>query len=294
MSYRKLRMYWVDVFAERRFEGNQLAVFTDASRLTAAEMQSIAREMNLSESIFITGVEFGKDAGMVFPARIFTKEGELPFAGHPTLGASYILRGIYCTDSIRLKLKVGTITVGFTRTEGTVFGEMVQKGPAFGKLHPKEKVAPLLGIDPDDIDDSLPLQTVSTGNPFVLVPLRSLEKLKTIRPDVRGMEDYLKGTDARSFYLTSRETQDREAILHARMIAGDGEDPATGSAAGPAAAWLLQNGVMEPEKQHWIEQGIEMGRPSRIFVRGEMQSGKPANIRVGGHCVMVVDGELEY
>lgn len=293
MSHRNLKFYWVDVFSEKRFEGNQLAVFTDARSLKAEVMQAIAREMNLSESIFITGSETLEDGSSIFRARIFTKEGELPFAGHPTLGASHVLRSIYCLDAVQLELEVGTITVSFRESGGRTFGEMIQKDPVFGTIHPGEKVASILGVKPEDIDERLPVQTVSTGNPFVMVLLKNLDLVRNIRPDIPGMEDYLRNTDAKAFYITSLDTVDKGAILHARMIAKDGEDPATGSAAGPAAAWLLKNEIMRPEELNWIEQGMEMGRPSRIFVRGSMKSGNPVNIRVGGHCFTVAHGELE-
>lgn len=292
MNVRKLIYRWVDVFAENSMEGNQLAVFTHAPGLKDHVMQSIAREMNLSESIFITGEETSEDGGKVFSARIFTKSRELPFAGHPTLGATHVLREMHGMDTIRLKLKAGIIPVQFSQLQGKAFGEMRQNDPVFGQDHDPSKIATLLRLTPEDLDGRLPVQTVTTGNPFVMVALRKLNTISSINPDLSGMEDYLKGSDAKGFYLTTLDTQGSGAILRSRMIDSDGEDPATGSAAGPAAAWLLKHGILKPRERQWIEQGMEMGRPSRIYVRGTMSEGKPADIMVGGRCFTTGQGEI--
>lgn len=289
----KLRFFWMDVFAEGRFKGNQLAVFPSAERLGSEEMQMIAKEMNLSETAFITGTVKDHAGNESFSTRIFTTEEELPFAGHPTLGASFLLKTLHGGNTITLDLKVGPITVYFQERDGRLYGEMRQIDPTFGSIHERNRIAGIFRVSPDEIEDEYPIQTVSTGNPFIIVPFKRLSVLEAIKPDFAEMESYLEDTDAKFFYNISRETSRSEAIAHARMIFHGGEDPATGSAAGPAAAWLLKNGLMKPGEINRIEQGIEMGRPSIIHISGAMKGGNPVDIRVGGFCEMISSGELE-
>lgn len=289
----KLQFYWIDVFAEKKLEGNQLAVFPEAGTLNKEQMQSIAREMGLSESTFITGIEKSESGENAYKTRIFTTEEELPFAGHPTLGTSFLMRAFYDQDLVMLSLPVGKISVKFEMHDAKVFGEMVQKEPSFGAKHDAEAIAKIFNVAVDELDLDLPIQTVSTGNPFIIVPFRRLKALQEINPDFYQMRKYLENSDARFIYTVSRETESEDAILHARMIFYGGEDPATGSAAGPAAAWLLKNKMLKPEKLEWIEQGIEMKRPSKIFIRGSMAGENPSNIRVGGYCFKVARGELD-
>lgn len=289
---KNLKFYWLDVFAEKPLEGNQLAVFPDAGALGADEMQAVAREMNLSESTFVTGTRKDASGRMVFETRIFTVEEELPFAGHPTLGTSYLMRSLHGLDHVVLGLKVGEIPVSFSEQNGHVYGEMRQVEPKFGAIHERERIAEIFGVGPEDLDSGYPIQTVSTGVPFIMVPFRELKVLENISPDFRKMQPYLEGSDGKFFYAVCRETMDKGSILHARMIFYGGEDPATGSAAGPAAAWMLKYGIMEPETINWIEQGLEMERPCRIYVMGSMNNGVPGNIRVGGHCSILGKGEI--
>jgi trans-2,3-dihydro-3-hydroxyanthranilate isomerase len=287
-----IQFYWVDVFADQRFEGNQLAVFPEAGELDGKTMQKIALEMNLSESTFIVGSEVDMEGKISFRTRIFTKEEELPFAGHPTLGTAYVLRDLYGGDEIWLSLKVGKIKVKFEEREDGIFGEMVQKDPSFGSVHKVGTIAKIYGVKSTDLDGSLGIQTVSTGNPFIVVPFKTLKAIQHLNPNIASMNDYLKKSDARFIYAVTRETESKDAILHARMLYGGGEDPATGSAAGPAAAWMLKNGMIEPEKLYSIEQGSEINRPSRIYVRGSKNGGSISNIRVGGKCFIISKGEL--
>lgn len=288
---RRFRFVHVDVFARRPLEGNPLAVFTDARGMTDREMQSIAREIHLSETTFVLPREPGVERARGVRTRIFTPDEELPFAGHPTLGTAWVLKG-KTEDEVSLDLKVGRVLVRFSKREGKLFGEMVQPEPKWGQAHDSARVAAALGIDPDELDPEAPIETVSTGNPFAIVPFKSIGRLRELRPDPARMDDYLRGTDAKFFYLVSRETEDPQARLHARMIFGAGEDPATGSAAGPAAAWMLRHGWVEPEERVWVEQGIEIARPSQIFVRAGGSRERPRNIRVGGFCFGVIKGEL--
>ena len=289
---RRFGFVHVDVFARRPLEGNPLAVFTDARGMTDGEMQSVAREMRLSETTFVLPREAGEEMVKGVRTRIFTTQEELPFAGHPTLGTAWVLKSGRMEDEIPLDLNVGRVPVRFSRREGRLFGEMVQPEPRWGQVHKAEKVAAALGIDPGDLDPRVPVETVSTGNPFAIVPFRSVEKLRALQPSPGRMDGYLRTTDAKYFYLVSKETEDPDARLHARMIFSAGEDPATGSAAGPAVAWMLRHGWVQPDEMVWVEQGAEIARPSQIFARAGGSRERPQNVRVGGFCFGVIRGEL--
>jgi trans-2,3-dihydro-3-hydroxyanthranilate isomerase len=296
---RRLAFTTVDVFTSVPLEGNQLAVFTDGRGLTDAEMQALAREMNLSETTFILPGDPAAERQRGVRVRIFTVNEELPFAGHPTLGTAMVLResalrGGGHADEVALDLNVGRIPVRFSTRDGLPFGMMTQRDPQFGQKHSREDVARAAGLAVDDIADDIPIQTVSTGNAFAMVPVRSLAVLRQLAPTWSNMNGYLGKTDAKFFYFVSRETLDPEAKLRARMIFYNGEDPATGSAAGPCAAWAVQYGVIASGQQALLEQGVEMKRRSRIFLGAERQDGRITNVRVGGHATEVVRGELFF
>ena len=301
MSQRRLTMTQWDVFSSRPLEGNSLAVFSDARGLTDAEMQSLAKEMNLSETTFILPRDAATERDRGIRVRIFTVQEELPFAGHPTLGTAFALRGQSGAKQIVLELNVGKVPVTFEDSDPQpAFGEMTQIDPSFGMVHDREAVARATGLSTQDFDDFLPIQTVSTGVPFTVTPLRSLSAIQQLKVDLNRAAEYLAGTAGKFFYFVTRETVDREARLHARMLFYNGEDPATGSAAGCAAAWMAAHGVAKPDERVLIEQGIEMRRPSRIFVRASRSSGSPdqpvdnriVNVRVGGHSVAIMRGEV--
>ena len=295
MTNSSLRLPFIqmDVFSSRPFEGNQLAVFPDGSGLTDQQMQAIAGEMNLSETTFILprapAVEYEKGVRV----RIFTVQEELPFAGHPTLGTAFVLRGSSQNSEVALDLKVGKDCVRYEDSPGSpAFGEMTQVDPQFGPRHDREAVVRASGLRDGDIDPSLPVETVSTGVPFTIVPLRGLETIRNLTVDLKSSAEYLERCGGKFFYFVSRETVDREARVHARMIFYSGEDPATGSAAGCAAAWMVAHGVAKPDERVLIEQGIEMRRPSRIFVRASRRDDRVVNVRVGGNAVEILRGEL--
>jgi trans-2,3-dihydro-3-hydroxyanthranilate isomerase len=294
---RQLVMAQWDVFTARPLEGNSLAVFFDARGLSDAEMQSIAKEMNLSETTFIFPRDAETERERGVRVRIFMVQEELPFAGHPTLGTAFALRGESGTKEILLDLNVGRVPVRFEETAGqAVFGEMTQPDPKFGMQHECEAVARATGLRVDDFDSSLPIETVSTGVPFTVTPLKSLAVMQRLRIDPRGAAEYLERTDGKFLYFVTRETVDPAAHLHARMLFYGSEDPATGSAAGCAAAWMVARGVAEPEQRVLIEQGIEMQRPSRIFVRASRQNNlrdnRIVNVRVGGNAIEIMRGEV--
>jgi trans-2,3-dihydro-3-hydroxyanthranilate isomerase len=285
----------LDVFTSRPFEGNSVAVFLDGRGITDEEMQALAREMNLSETTFILPRETLVERDRGVRVRIFTVQEELPFAGHPTLGTAFQLRGSTGAREVALDLNVGKVPVQFEEKPGQpVFGEMTQVNPEFGPRHDRETVVRACGLRDGDIDPSLPIQTISTGLPFTVVPLRGLEIIRNLRLDMKGSEEYLERSGGKFFYFVSRETVDPAARLHARMMFYNGEDPATGSAAGCAAAWMVANSIAQPEQRILIEQGIEIKRPSRIFVRASRQDDRVVNVRVGGNVVEVIRGEVRF
>jgi trans-2,3-dihydro-3-hydroxyanthranilate isomerase len=286
----------LDVFSSRPFEGNSLAVFPDGRGLTDQEMQALAREMNLSETTFILPRDKTVEGERGIRVRIFTVQEELPFAGHPTLGTAFFLRGSTGAGEVALELKVGKVPVRFQETPGEPpFGEMTQVEPKFGPAHDRETVVRATSLRDGDIDPSLPIQTVSTGLPFTVVPLRGLEAMRRLQVDLKGAGEYLERSGGGNFfYFVTRETVDPTARLHARMLFYNGEDPATGSAAGCAAAWMVANRVAQPDERVLIEQGVEMLRPSRIFVRAARMDDRVVNVRVGGNAVEVLRGEVFF
>jgi trans-2,3-dihydro-3-hydroxyanthranilate isomerase len=282
-----------DVFTSRKFEGNSLAVFPDARGLADDLLQKIAREMNLSETTFVFPRDQAIERERGSRVRIFTVQEELPFAGHPTLGTAFALRGSSGAKEVALDLNVGKIPVRFEEEAGKpVFGEMSQKDPEFGTVHDREAVVRAAGLRDGDIDPSLPVQTISVGLPFTIVPLRGLGMIRQLQVDLRGSAEYLEKFGGKFFYFVTRETENPAARLHARMMFYNGEDPATGSAAGCAAAWMVANRVARPDERVMIEQGLEIQRPSQIFVRAARADNRVVNVRVGGNAVEVLRGEI--
>jgi trans-2,3-dihydro-3-hydroxyanthranilate isomerase len=292
---RRLPFVQFDVFTSLPLQGNPLAVFSDGRGLNDEEMQAIAREMNLSETTFIFPRDASTERKRGTRVRIFTVQEELPFAGHPTLGTAFALRGDSGANQIRLDLNVGTIPVEFNESPGQpAFGEMTQTDPVFGQAHDRQKIAEVTGIPVEDIDPEVPIQTVSTGVPFTVLPIRSLEAIGRLQINQLRATEYLAASGGKFFFCVSREAVDPAARLHARMLFYNGEDPATGSASGCAAAWMVEHGVAEPDEQVLIEQGVEMKRTSRIFVRASRRNDRVVNVRVGGNVVEVLRGELSF
>lgn len=292
---RRLAMSQWDVFSSKPLEGNALAVFADARGLSDDELQSLAKETNLSETTFIFPRDPDTERQKGVRVRIFTIQEELPFAGHPTLGTAFALRGNTPASLIALDLNVGRVPVQFEDKYGEpTFAEMTQADPVFGVQHDSEAVARATGLSLSDLDSSLPIETVSTGVPFTIAPLKSLSVLQKLRINMASSEEYLERTGGKFFYFVSRETVDTAAHLHARMLFYNGEDPATGSAAGCTAAWMVAHGVASPDHRVLIEQGIEMRRPSRILVRASQRDNRIVNVRVGGNAVEVIRAEVFF
>ena len=293
----------VDVFAENPLEGNALAIFSDARGLSTEEMQAFARETNLSETTFILprAPEIERERGV--QVRIFLTTEEIPFAGHPTLGTASWL---YCnhpvlreSEEITLDLGIGPITVRFTppqHCEQGVFGTMKQKDPTFGEIRnsreDRDELAAALNLSTDDLDPDLPAQVVSTGLPFCIVPLRSLEIAARLRIPPQPARAYLDGLGARFFYCITRADSASGADWHARMQFDTGEDPATGSASGCAIAYLVLHGAAQSGQPIVIEQGIEMLRPSRIHVSAAIEDGIVTKVFVGGRTIPVANGRF--
>jgi len=290
---RTFPMTQLDVFTANPLEGNALAVFTDARGLSDGELQALARETNLSETTFVFPRDPAIERERGVRVRIFTVAEELPFAGHPTLGTATVLRGSSGAQEVVLDLDVGRVPVRFEDPpDGPAFGEMTQVDPVFGPRHDHATLERALGLPDGAVDRSLPVETVSTGMPFTIVPLASLAAAQALAFDPARGNAYLAKHGGKFFYFVSRETVDPEARLHARMLFYGGEDPATGSAAGCCVAWAVAHGVVRPDERVLIEQGLEMGRPSRIFVRAGREGGRVANVRVGGNSVRVMTGSV--
>jgi trans-2,3-dihydro-3-hydroxyanthranilate isomerase len=282
----------IDVFTTRPLEGNSLAVLPDASGLEEPEMLAIAREFNLSETTFVFRRDGATERARGIRTRIFTTREEMPFAGHPTLGTAAVLRERGAGDQVTVELNVGSIPVRFEDRDGRTFGEMALHDPTFGQVHDREAVARAIGVPVEELDGSVPIQTVSCGNPVAILPFARLATLQHWAPDWHRMQEYLRGTDARFFYAISRETVAPDAQLHARMVFYGGDDPATGSAAGPAAAWMVRHQLVASGSPIQIEQGLEVHRPSRLFARADLDGTRLTRVRVGGFFAPVAEGEL--
>ena len=289
----RLPFHIVDVFAEEKYAGNQLAVFMDEEGLPGELMQRIAKEMNFQESTFITAVD---TEGLVFKVRIFTKERELPFAGHPTLGTAYVIQRTIVgrqVEEVTLDLKAGMIPVTFSYLDGEAdVLWMKQLNPVFGETHPPEPVAEFLGLEPEDIDADWPIQEVSTGVPFFMVPLRSRDAVVRTRIDREKLSAFNEFTEAKAPLVFCREPVHPENHLKVRMIGSMGEDPATGSANGCLAGYLAKHRYFGSSKVDVrVEQGYEIGRPSLLYLRSEDRGGE-VDVYVGGRCAMVAKGEF--
>jgi trans-2,3-dihydro-3-hydroxyanthranilate isomerase len=305
MPSRTYEFVQVDVFTQTPLAGNPLAIFTDARGLNDGEMQALAREMNLSETTFIMPRDTATETKEGKKVRIFTVEQELPFAGHPTLGTALHLYASEANSKkpaeITLDLRAGKIPVHFTtdsenavhnRVDGQVFGEMRQRDPEFGTALSREDVARVIGIAVDEISSEWPIQPVSTGLTFTIVPFRNQKTLSDLKFSYAQAAEFLKNTGANSFYFLCPERREGQIEARARMFFYGGEDPATGSAAGCAAGWMVQHGVAKTDEQVLIRQGIECRRPSEIYLRATREGERVSNVRVGGYAVEILRGTV--
>lgn len=291
----RLPFFIVDVFAEKKYAGNQLAVFRGGAGLPTGVMQAIAREVNFSETTFILS-ETPRDGG--FDVRIFTPAMEVPFAGHPTLGTAHILATEIMPEPsgrIVLNLGVGQIPVAVERGGGRVIYRMEQIEPQFGKTLPIGDLAPVLGLSAGDFNPDLPIEEVSTGLAHIIVPLKNLDALKRARVNRERYFALIEGAWACQIMVFCPEPHEKGNDISVRMFAdclGIAEDPATGSGQGCLAGYLV--------KHRWggrdaidlkSEQGYEIGRPSLLYLTAGRAGGRIV-VKVGGRAVTVGRGEF--
>lgn len=290
----ELDYFVVDVFTQRALEGNPLAVVMNTCGLKTEQMQAIAQEFNLSETSFVERRDAAVERAEGVRVRIFTTHEELNFAGHPTLGTATVLK-LHAAETVRedtvtLALNVGAVPVRFEGARGT----MTQRDPEFGaELDPAE-VAQLAGLRRENLDPHLRPQVVSTGTAFAIVVLRSVEALQRLRVDQEKATRFLRNVGARWFYVLAPASGQSQsgAAWRARMQFYGGEDPATGSAAGCAISYLVQQGAAASGETAHVRQGVEIGRPSDLFLSARNEAARVTDVRVGGSTVPVAKGQL--
>ncbi|MGD0477172.1 MAG: PhzF family phenazine biosynthesis protein [Nitrososphaerales archaeon] len=302
LTVRGLTFHLVDVFAESPYGGNELAVVRGASRLSTDEMQKIAREFNFSETTFITTSENpGTKAARLFKVRIFTPTRELPFAGHPTLGTAYVIQKFVIgkrVPDVTLDLKIGKIPVTLVYGRGGELDRlwMRQVEPTFEKERFSAKeLSKVLGIRPDDIDPRFPIVEVSTGVPFIIVPLRNLDAVKRCRIDGKSYDELLRKMGEEGVLVFSPEAREAGDDLSVRVFVeafGVPEDAATGSGNGCLAAYLSHYRYFRSkEVDAKVDQGHEIGRPSRIYLKAREERGR-LRVSVGGRVASVGVGKF--
>ena len=298
-AYRYLHL---DVFTNRQFAGNQLAVFPDAAGMEPSVMQQIAAEMALSETTFVLPAEGTGDVRML----IFTPAVEVPMAGHPTVGSIYALvhEGVIPAGRDRFVFELGVGPTPVTlewQDEALTAAWMRQQAPQFGEpVEGAGQLAAALGLTADAVcPNGLPVQEVSCGLTFLLLPVATRAAIDGAAPNTSALDEYFAavGLETRPVYLFTTESGNDGAASYSRMFApafGIAEDPATGSASGPLGAYLVEHGVVAPaEAERMLNlQGVKMGRPSEIWVSiGRADDGVMV-VRVGGSAVMVSEGTL--
>ena len=302
---REFHFIQADVFTDRPFTGNPLAIFPEAEGLSSEEMQSIAKEMNLSETTFVLPAT---DLKAQFRLRIFTPASELPLAGHPVVGTCFVLaeRGTLSLEEgdnrIHQECKAGVLPVDILVKGGRVDQVVMTQSPPrfFDEYHDRKLLADAVGLSEDQLlPEDLPAQVVSTAVPQLMVPARSLRHLDKIELDLVAMRKVLAATQSDCFMIFTRECIHDEGTVHARMFApglGVSEDPATGSASGALGAYLVRHGLVasEPTSHVLVEQGYEMGRPSSIYVEVDSDENGPSEVRVGGKAVEIAEGKLTF
>jgi trans-2,3-dihydro-3-hydroxyanthranilate isomerase len=306
---RSYRFVQVDVFTETAFGGNPLAVFHQAEGLSAEEMQQLAKEMNLSETTFVLPA---RAPGADFKVRIFTPARELPFAGHPVVGTHWVLAHLGRVElrepvtRVCFELGVGVLPADLHVTGGRVERVvMTQDRPGFhAVLEDIDELAAGLGLPPEAIAETgLPVQIVSTGIPQMMIPVRSLADVRRLgadRLDVARLTRVCRAAGTDCAMVFTLETESAEATVHARLFApslGVPEDPATGSANGALGAYLVHHRAVpvgQPTTHIVSEQGLEMGRPSTLYVEVDSSAGEAAEVRVAGQVVAVAEGEVRF
>jgi trans-2,3-dihydro-3-hydroxyanthranilate isomerase len=318
VSRARHRYFHVDVFGEAKYSGNPLAVVLPSAPMQATGMQAIAREFNFPETTFVTSLK-PKGKGGGYDVRIFTPQREVPFAGHPTLGTAYVIRRLLAESAasksgaakaragkpggaenrpgeIVLNLKIGPIPVRFPDGDSGVLW-MRQKAPEFGPIHARTDVAGILGLASKDIDARFPVQEVSTGMRFLMIPLKDLDAVKRARTDPDAYRAHFRKGEGEGLplFLFSPETYAPGNRINCRMFAdvfGIPEDPATGSANGCLAGYLARHRYFGSDAVDiTVEQGYEMGRRSRLHLSARTAA-KGIEVDVGGRVFPVAEGRL--
>lgn len=299
----RYQFYTADVFTDSIFGGNPLAVIPDARGLETDQMQLVAREFNLSETVFVFPPEVPGHARRL---RIFTPAAELPFAGHPTIGTAHILASIgeiaLAGEVTRIILEEGIgpveVSIHVDQNQPVFVEFLAARLPEYGPTPPPaETIASLLSLEASDLVTEDGLQAVSCGVPFLFLPMRNRDAVRRARIQREQWENLLSSFWAPHIYVFTREVQREGSDLHARMFApalGIAEDPATGAAATALAGYLGMRDPVQDGPLRWtIEQGFEMGRPSILKVNAEKKKGEIVAIRVGGATVRVSEGIME-
>ena len=301
-----IKFFQADVFTDQPFSGNPVAVFPDSEGLGGRELQQIAREMNLSETVFVGPPS---DPHAVAKLRIFTPTHELPFAGHPIIGTFFILAKlgmISITQSVHqlvYECNLGSFPIELFAHDGEIYKVMMsQPKPQFlGEVTDIQDVfdvAKALAVHKSQITDTrLPLEVVSTGLPVLIVPIRTLTAVRTINANVTGMNEICARHGANGMLVFTTMTVEEDSAIHSRMFGspiGILEDPGTGSASGALGAYLVEHGVVDvgPTTELIVEQGYELERPSRILIQVESDDDVIQSVKVGGGAVMVLEGQL--
>jgi trans-2,3-dihydro-3-hydroxyanthranilate isomerase len=290
-----MQFYIVDVFAERPYAGNQLAVFRDAGGLSDEAMQHIAREMNFSETTFIRS-EIPRNDG--YDVRIFTPRAEVPFAGHPTLGTAYIIQHAILPqpiEQVNLNLAVGQIPVSLAQSaDGKEILWMTQNTPTFGEIFEAERLASVLGLELSELDAHFPIEEASTGLPAIIVPVKTLKSVRRIKINTERYFELVDQTWAKMILVFCAEPYSAYHDLNVRVFVdyyGIPEDPATGSGNGNLAAYLVKHRYLGSSHLHIsVEQGYEIQRPSLLFLKAEERDGV-IEVLVGGCVVNIAQGE---
>jgi trans-2,3-dihydro-3-hydroxyanthranilate isomerase len=286
----------LDVFATGKYTGNQLAVCLEAGALTDLQMQQIAREINFSETTFVTSSE-PVDGG--YNTRIFTPTTELPFAGHPTLGTAFAIQQEIVKDAVErvnLNYQVGQIPVDLNYLNGEPdILWMHQQQPKFYDAVDVEMLAAVIGVNPTDIDARYPIEPVTTGLPFIIIPLKTLAAVSQAKLNLDLYNESVANLPAQAILVFCSETIDPNRQIHVRVFTecfGIPEDPATGSANGCLAAYLAKYQYFgSPNIDITVEQGIEMGRSSLLYLKANHT---PTNcpVSIGGKVINIAKGEL--
>lgn len=288
---RTITFYIIDVFAEEKYQGNQLAVFRNIADLSKTEMQKIAKETNFAETTFILS---DSKVNNGYEVKIFTPDTEVPFAGHPTLGTAFIIHKEIeneLSEKINLNLGVGQIPVTFEQNK---YIWMKQNPPLFGRTLDVKTISEILSIGIEDIDTNFPIQQVSTGLPSIIVPLNSLNAVRQCQINHSKYKRFLQETFSANILVFCKETYKRENNINARVFCEDlgfPEDAATGSANGNLAGYLLEYSYFSSSRlEYSAEQGYEIGRKSLLKIKASKTSSH-FDINVGGKVFLVAKGE---